>query len=92
MFIQNNFYNNVFFLSEKCHKLVIKFSIIISFKTYPAKILMKKLFNLDFMLFLNLCNFYGYQGKIDQTIACLEKYLKWAEKIKKLIYEILSVV
>ena len=35
--------------------------------------------------YLNLGNCYGYQGKIDQTIACLEKYLKWAEKIKNLI-------
>jgi len=41
--------------------------------------------------YLNLGNCYGYQGKIDQTIACLEKYLKWAEKIKNLIYQAMAL-
>jgi tetratricopeptide (TPR) repeat protein len=41
--------------------------------------------------YLNLGNCYGYQGKIDQTIACLEKYLKWAEKIKNLICQAMAL-
>ncbi|MDB9428556.1 tetratricopeptide repeat protein [Microcystis aeruginosa CS-555/01A07] len=41
--------------------------------------------------YLNLGNCYGYQGKVDQTIACLEKYLKWAEKIKNLIYQAMAL-